>query len=344
MCREYKEPSERLYKFDYMKAFLIFCVVLGHITYWFPGKSYTLHCTSLWIYSFHMPAFIFVSGLFSKNTIYKHRWNKIVSYVILYFFMKGLIFFVDIFRGKAAESLTLFSADGVEWFALALFWWYTITILVQCVHPVYVMIVTVCLSIISGYSDEIGVFMVLQRTLVFYPFFYLGYILDVNQLVKTFQIHKKIKFVSAITIFIFSYIFVYFNYQQISFWLDIFRGRFSYNELFDGINYLYGGLYRLLAYMISIVMILVLITIFVLLPIGQSRIISYIGRGTLSTYVFHSPIISLVFTITIGIKNFMLETNLFFTSIILSVFLVIFTVIPVFQTFCKKIMYIPLRG
>ena len=59
--------SSRLYKWDNYKLFLIICVVLGHIGNYYAASSPLLAKAQFWVYLFHMPAFIFVSGLFSKK-------------------------------------------------------------------------------------------------------------------------------------------------------------------------------------------------------------------------------------------------------------------------------------
>ena len=50
---------EREYRYDNLKAFLIFCVVLGHVLKRF-GMSEGADALYLLIFSFHMPAFLFV--------------------------------------------------------------------------------------------------------------------------------------------------------------------------------------------------------------------------------------------------------------------------------------------
>lgn len=332
-----KVKEERINRFDYMKAFLMFCVVLGHVTYWFPRNSYTLHCTQLWIYSFHMPAFIFLAGLFAKGIVNKRRWDRAFSYVVLYFFMKCLTFAVDTYRGSDTK-IELLSADGFEWFALALFWWYAVTILIREIHPLYVMIVTVCLSMIFGYSEEIGSFLVLRRTLVFYPFFYLGYVMDANALIKRSLVHRKAKIAVSVFVLCSSYIFVWLNYSPDSFWLNLFRGRFSYSEIFGMENYLCGGMYRALSYMISFVMIFAVLTV---LPDGRLKVFSYIGSRSLPVYVFHFSVMSLLFTLFKNFKAAMVEANLFLSSIVLSALLIAVTTLPVFESFLKRVMTIP---
>ena len=51
----------RLDYLDKAKGILIILVVIGHI--WQSGPVFNI------IYAFHMPAFFFISGLFSKKTV-----------------------------------------------------------------------------------------------------------------------------------------------------------------------------------------------------------------------------------------------------------------------------------
>ena len=64
-----------------------------------------------WVYLFHMPAFVFVSGLFSKNAIKEKRWDKAIPYVFLYLLMKFLLFLQNhsLFRSGIKLICGLFS-------------------------------------------------------------------------------------------------------------------------------------------------------------------------------------------------------------------------------------------
>ena len=77
-----KKKKERLMAVDNMKAFLIGCVVLGHLceVIKFPYSSYLY----LLIYSFHMPAFVFLSGFCSSREVHydKIARNYVYPYVV----------------------------------------------------------------------------------------------------------------------------------------------------------------------------------------------------------------------------------------------------------------------
>ena len=61
--------GKRIALWDNLKLFLIFLVVLGHLTLQYFYSSQMFCTVTMVIYTFHMPAFVFVSGLFSKKAI-----------------------------------------------------------------------------------------------------------------------------------------------------------------------------------------------------------------------------------------------------------------------------------
>ena len=55
---------QRDYKMDNIRFFLIFCVLLGHFLELFVG-AFSSDLYKI-IYSFHMPAFLFLTGFFAR--------------------------------------------------------------------------------------------------------------------------------------------------------------------------------------------------------------------------------------------------------------------------------------
>ena len=65
--------KERVYKFDNLKLLLIVLVIFGHILEFVPNSMDKY----IFIYTFHMPCFMFVTGYFAKFD----RWNIILKLV-----------------------------------------------------------------------------------------------------------------------------------------------------------------------------------------------------------------------------------------------------------------------
>lgn len=111
--------KNRVYLWDNMKFILIFLVVLGHFSDIYVDKSPTLQSIYLGIYVFHMPAFLFVSGLFSKRTIKERHWRKLFNYMILFIFVKMMIIISNRISGGNWQFWPL-NVSGMEWYAFAL--------------------------------------------------------------------------------------------------------------------------------------------------------------------------------------------------------------------------------
>ena len=65
---------------DFLKLVLIFLVVLGHLSYY----DFGLRINRI-IYSFHMPAFIFLSGYFtSQDTPARRQRAQLIKLLVIY--------------------------------------------------------------------------------------------------------------------------------------------------------------------------------------------------------------------------------------------------------------------
>ena len=62
-----KTTEKRIFLFDNVKFLLIVLVVTGHFLLRYVDNYCHYRSLFLFIYSFHMPLFIFISGLFHKN-------------------------------------------------------------------------------------------------------------------------------------------------------------------------------------------------------------------------------------------------------------------------------------
>ena len=76
---------------DNVKAFLIICVVVGHFTNQALSGSHALKSLFVFIYSFHMPLFIFINGLFCKKLLQDKRrtFIRVVFFFSIICFLKN---------------------------------------------------------------------------------------------------------------------------------------------------------------------------------------------------------------------------------------------------------------
>ena len=73
--------------FDNAKALLIVSVVLGHTLSGMLGETRWMDSLYMFIYTFHMPAFIFVTGYYAKVLRTKKDWWKLTKSVVLPYFI-----------------------------------------------------------------------------------------------------------------------------------------------------------------------------------------------------------------------------------------------------------------
>lgn len=162
--------------FDTIKFLLIVLVVFGH---WLEyGLNYSVNRVVFnYIYLFHMPFFILISGYFSrkkdKETFMRDVAKLIETYIvvqILYVFTSFLL------QNKPFSLQQLYMPNAAAWFLLSLFTW---RIALQMMPRAWlgtkwIIPLSVGISLAAGFlpvENELS----LQRTLAFFPFFIVGY-------------------------------------------------------------------------------------------------------------------------------------------------------------------------
>lgn len=284
--------KQRIAKWDNIKFFLIFFVVLGHfINKTVPNKYvFSLRnmerCVFI-IYTFHMPAFIFISGLFAKKTIDNKRYDRIGSYLRLYFVMCFIRFAAKFFvYGKGGFSL--FNESGVPWYALAMFFMFLIMVFLRPYNKVEVIIGTIVLGMVIGYDGSLGDYLALPRVLTFLPFFVLGYYFDSKKFLEFIE-KTHVKIASAIILI--GYVaFVHVKIKPLFFMYRYFlKGKKTYADTFTekivGSSMTnYGWLYRLIYY---IVVFIIVVAFFSIIPNVRIPFITTLGGRTLSVFAVH---------------------------------------------------------
>ena len=114
------ETVKRIQKWDILKFVLIFLVVFGHVVDTYFDQSGWAKSLIVIIYSFHMPVFVFVSGLFSKKNIQLKRYDKIIGYLFMYFAVKIIIAFGRLIA-TGEMGFSVLSEGGLPWYMLAMF-------------------------------------------------------------------------------------------------------------------------------------------------------------------------------------------------------------------------------
>lgn len=272
-----EQNKSRDYLFDNYKALLIFLVVVGHFT----GPSTKCNDFLLvlkWIIvSFHMPAFVFVSGYFSKKelplrTIIQRLLIPYLAYEIFYFLLYTVIL-------HQKTSLLFLEPKFTLWYLLALCFWRVLTPYVKKI-PCY-MVWSVLAGLLIGCTGIKDGFLTIPRALVFYPFYLAGTRFQKETLQKLRTGRTKFLAFGCILALV---VFLGFLALQSKVPMQIFYGRYSYHTMKQG---MWEGLFwRIISYLIGSLWTFALM---ILIPENQN-IFSYIGTRTMAIYLFHGLI------------------------------------------------------
>ncbi len=263
---------------DNLKSILIFMVVLGHFLIPVSNDCRSIRAAYYFIYLFHMPAFVFVSGYFSRRFVQQSRKEyKLVGFLSLYVLFTLCLCLVQfIFTHK--YNLFIFLNNGqAPWYMLAMFFWYLIIPFVSCLSPIFAFSLFTLLALSVGVYSECGNFLALSRTIVLFPFFIIGFYFRRDLIDK---IKPWIRIISAFVLLL-CYFILFFRYPIFSNYLEIVYAWNSYHEL--GFSNIHGILIRIIWYIVSATMTLCLMC----LVSAKHLRVTYIGERTLGIYVVH---------------------------------------------------------
>ncbi len=168
--------NNKRYFIDNIKVVLIFLVVFGHLIERYIETSNLLMSIYMFIYIFHIPLFIYISGYLSKN-IYKSKKiffkDLLIPYVLL-----NIVWYILAYLYTGEVNLPLIYPGWTLWFLLSLFFW---RISLRYIIKIkYILPISFILGILIGFIPN-GSILSFSRTIVFLPFFLLGYYTDIEK-------------------------------------------------------------------------------------------------------------------------------------------------------------------
>lgn len=267
-------------------------------------------------YSFHMPAFIFLTGYLSQSC--KNNWHKMIHklYVFSAIYVVYQVVFDCIQRyGTSADMtpLLMWSPRIGLWYLLVLIIWLPIVYFTRKVPPQYMLVFSILGGFMIGLFDGAGKEWALQRLFVFFPFYYLGIVFPKNYMERwlffkdTDRKKSRIVYWGAVAVLCGWILFCLVEASTLGY--KVFLGNTSYDIM--GISVVRGILYRGLWYILASIMTVV---IFILVPKFQ-LCISYLGECTLQIFILHS-IICRVWFIEGSIRNLWSKTNIFIVILV----------------------------
>lgn len=274
--------------FDSLKFILIFLVVLGHI---FPNIGDARYLAYSWeerdlsvtiftfIYSFHMPFFVFISGYFSKNMTWEKFGKGFLSLIVSYFIFQFLTYVPSIIEGKFDFSEFLFWPFAHLWYIICLILWrFTFCIVPKLqIKPALLLLLSVFIGLSISFIP-VSLPYTIVRYFTFMPFFIMGVYCTKDVIDKIRSINKLYGW----AVIIIAAIFIWFtaDYLVSSVFL-----LFPYN-LIGSDNVLLGLFKRIILYGLAITLSVAVMNV------ATTRFAKW-GSGTMAIYLLHMPFIFL---------------------------------------------------
>ena len=295
--------KQRIYRYDNVKALLIFLVVLGHMTTDYVSDSHLVRWTTLWIYSFHMPAFILISGLVHKQYITaeraslgikgetRMRWDKVLGFFLCGYGLKIFLQFTRTLMGQNPLWHWI-EEPGIPWYLFVMaeyeMLFYLMRRIDEKVKPWMMITGAFALSAAIGYFPAVGDTLCLSRMINFLPIYMLGYYMDMKKFNAFFEGKGYLKIIGWLGIIASMAVCALGKWGMYS-WRKWFTGRRSYEFLQDFFSYAYanGWWIRLAVWAFAIALTLCIIAV---IPDKDLGFATTVGSRTLNVYFWHRPL------------------------------------------------------
>lgn len=282
--KSYLTDSTRVAAIDNMKALLIICVVLGHLleVVSFDNSMFFY----VLIYSFHMPAFAFLSGICCSNVHLPTKITKVYIYPYIVFQTIYILFYRYVLKQEIKMQFTI--PTWILWYLLALIIWHMVIPFFftnSKKNKVIFLVVACATALLVGKDENVLNFLSFSRVVVLFPFFLGGFYYKDS--LKKFFSKKCEKNIFNIVIRVASIISViiagvYLFKKQDTMEISWFYHLYPY-EACD-----YNIMIRLKLLIIAVLFI-VFLCLFV--PKCKIPIVSQIGQNTMPVFLIHGLVI-----------------------------------------------------
>lgn len=269
--------------FDNIRGILILLVVLGHALEYFRLTNDVAQFFYVFIYLFHMPVFIFISGYFSKN-LEKGRQTAVQTFLIPYLLLNLILSAIMLALGKI-NQIAILNPGWTLWYLYCMFIWRLL--LPDLVRVRFILGLSLFVGIFSGFLTEFGTYMAMARTLGFLPYFLAGYFFTPQLVAKIRQFPYR-RIVSGFILLlglVTAWVWVDEGLPAEILWGDRAYGLFEiplWQNLLADI-YLYGLSFAF-------------VFIFLAVTSQRRRFFSQVGQHTLAVYLLHvylvAPLVS----------------------------------------------------
>lgn len=270
--------DQRICLYDNLKFFLIICVVVGHAIDQDFGNSGSdvYRSIFLFIYSFHMPLFLFISGMFHKN---EYIIRKVYRNIAIGLVIKIMDIGWRVLVGEDPAT-SILSEYALPWFMYALAAFQVITYSVRHLNAKKILVGSAMLACFVGYDRSIGDYLILSRIVVFFPFYMAGTMVNQGKLRKVSR-DRRLQILGALVLLLWGAACIHF--KGLYSLRPLFTGR---NPFYDyGVMLRYGCFYRLFCMVVTAIVGFSLICV---MPDGRIPLVSDCGKRTLQVYCWHN--------------------------------------------------------
>lgn len=273
--------NKRDFLMDNIKGILMFLVVFGHSLELFKDDFTVAGIIYTFIYLFHMPVFIFVSGYFSKNAE-KCRATAVKKYLVPYLFF-NTIWSILSFAAGATSGVSIFTPGWALWYLFSMFIWKIL--LIDMVKLRHVFAISLLFGVFASMSGEFGTFMSLGRTVAFLPFFLAGYFMDDIQLEKL----KKCPKILSVVLLLCGALLAVLAVTSELIPTEILWADKSFVK--HGMNMIPGFAVSIMRYVCGFAFVLIMVN---LVPKKKIFALSKVGKNTLPIYILHTYLLCVV--------------------------------------------------
>lgn len=270
--------------FSNIKGILIYLVVLGHLIEAIPSMLYSIEGSTLtkFIYSFHMEAFVFISGFFSK-TLEPNLMTNLRKYIKPYYALLFIVCLSRLLFYNEPVSILLYPLlfpyypMHSSWYLLTLFYYRLFLKRILIIKGAFIL--SLVLYLIFPCINADLECMSIGRTISFLPFFLMGY----------YSNSRNIDYIKSIKLKL--YIFPIFCYLTIFFLLnryfthEFFYLKYTYD--YFCISPIYGIYGRFGLLLLALIMIALLIKT----APNTETIFTDLGIQSLTIYLLHLPFV-----------------------------------------------------
>lgn len=268
---------QRDYKMDNLRFLLIFLVLMGHFMELFKGE-FTSDLYKI-IYSFHMPAFLFLTGFFARFDRSKIVFHLIYPYILFQILYR--IFDALIYKEKDTFTIEFGTPYWLLWYLLVTIFCYLLLPLFDSKNKnsrIAFVIASFLLAILAGFDTSIGYYGSLSRFFGFLPFFLVGY--------YAAHIEKKKKYPVwiALLLGIFLILACYYIINTPEITKNVLYGSYSYEKA------KYNPIIKTSLILIGFAWIAFLLLI---IPNKKIPFVSVLGQHTISVFLLHGFLVRL---------------------------------------------------